>query len=196
LGFKMKKIILASASPRRCEILRQMGVSFETIVSNVDEQTDASILMELQVISLALQKAQDVANKISENAIVIGADTLVSINGVILGKPRDTDEAFAFLKLLSGKWHYVYTGIALIDKETGIIKTDYEKTKVKIANITDKHILNYIDSGEPMDKAGAYAIQGKGALLVERIEGCYFNVVGLPVVKLNALLQDFGLSLL
>jgi septum formation protein len=146
-----------------------------------------------------MKKAKIVADsfKNSVNSYIIGADTVVVIEGRILGKPADASDAYEMLKSLSGNWHDVYTGIAVVKINSGIVtsRSEYEKTRVKIADITDEEIYNYINTGEPMDKAGAYGIQGIGALIVEKIEGCYFNVMGLPIYKLSRLLSTMGIEL-
>ena len=140
--------------------------------------------------SLAFQKAYDIS-KLYPDKIVIGADTIVVYDGQVLGKPKDNDDAFRILKLLNGNEHNVITGISLIQNSSNIKIVDYESTLVKFRFLSDKEINNYIETFEPMDKAGAYGIQGQGALLVEKINGCYLNVVGLPLVKLDFLLNKF-----
>ena len=186
----MKKIILASASPRRRELLEQCGVSPEIIKSDIKESICNSNAPEEIVMSLSFQKAINVAMRIGEG-LVIGADTVVLLGNEILGKPLDTSEAFSMLKKLSGKEHRVITGFSIVDITTGIKIVDYESTKVYFRKLSDDDIAKYIATGEAKDKAGAYGIQGKGALFVEKIEGCYFNVVGLPISKLNNCLTVF-----
>ena len=182
----MKKIILASASPRRRELLTLAGVSFGVECADADETLPQGISPRDAVELLALKKAAAVASSHSDCA-VIGADTVVCAQGKILGKPTDYDEAFEMLSLLSGKTHSVYTGVTIIKGE----KTDtfFEKTDVEFYDLSDEEIADYISTGEPMDKAGAYGIQGYGALLVKKISGDFFNVVGLPVGKLNCELK-------
>ncbi len=191
----MKKIILASASPRRYELLKRLDLKFEVIPSSIKEDFTESNPPENMATMLAEQKALEVAQTV-ENAIVIGADTVVVFEGRVLGKPVDEAQARGMLKRLSGNMHQVITGIALVDSETLRCESDYEKTYVKMKNISEKEIDNYIRTGEPMDKAGAYGIQGKGGLFVKKIEGCYFNVVGLPIGKLYDMLKFYGINIL
>ena len=186
----MEEIILASSSPRRKEILDKYKV-FPTIVSsNIVEKINNDENPEQIAMSLAFQKAYDIS-KLYPDKIVIGADTIVVYDGQVLGKPKDNDDAFRILKLLNGNEHNVITGISLIQNSSNIKIVDYESTLVKFRFLSDKEINNYIETFEPMDKAGAYGIQGQGALLVEKINGCYLNVVGLPLVKLDFLLNKF-----
>lgn len=173
-------IILASQSPRRRELLKYITDDFKVMSSNVDETLPKDISPGDAVLYLSRIKAQPFKN---ETDIVIGADTVVSIDNKILGKPKDFDDAYKMLSLLSGKWHSVYTGVTLIKGEN--VKSFSVETRVKFFELTDTDIENYIRTKEPMDKAGAYGIQGFGSLLVERIDGDYFNVVGLPVSRLN-----------
>ena len=188
-------LILASASPRRRELLTQVGVSFEIEVSDVEEVLDDSLSPELQVQSIALQKARAVAGQ-RKAGLVLGADTVVVDNNVLLGKPRSTEEAVAMLRSLSGKWHQVMTAVALVDAgDTQHIWTSVEITNVKFRDLTEDDIAAYVATGESMDKAGAYGIQGYGALLVERIEGCYNNVVGLPLQLVAKGLRNWGINL-
>lgn len=190
-----KKLILASASPRRKQLLSQLGLDFTVEPSNDDENIRANLPPEITVVTLAEAKAANVARRHNEG-LVLGADTIVVIDGLILGKPRDAGHAREMLSRLSGRWHAVYTGLALIDAETGRLIKDVEESRVKFKNLSKGEIENYINTGEPLDKAGAYGIQGKGALLVEKIEGCYYNIVGLPLFKLNTLLLEFGIKIL
>ncbi len=180
----MKDIILASASPRRRELLTQAGFIFTVKVSDAEE-----IITEKEpdkiVRELAFLKAKAVAAS-EEDALVIGADTIVAAEGKVLGKPHSREEAFSMLSMLQGKTHQVYTGVALFTKkaEKETQKVFAEKTEVTFYPMTEKEIWDYIDTGEPMDKAGAYGIQGRAAVYVEKICGDYNNVVGLPVARL------------
>ncbi len=180
----MKDIILASASPRRRELLTQAGFVFTVKVSDAEE-----IITEKEpdkiVRELAFLKAKAVAAS-EEDALVIGADTIVAAEGKVLGKPHSREEAFSMLSMLQGKTHQVYTGVALFTKkaEKETQKVFAEKTEVTFYPMTEKEIWDYIDTGEPMDKAGAYGIQGRAAVYVEKICGDYNNVVGLPVARL------------
>ena len=189
------KLILASASPRRRELLTQVGVSFVIEVRDVEEVLDDTLSPELQVQSLALQKAQAVAAQ-HKDGLVLGADTVVVDAGSLLGKPQNTEEAAEMLRSLSGKWHQVMTAVALVDaNDTKHEWTSVEITNVKFRDLTDDVIAAYVATGESMDKAGAYGIQGYGALLVERIEGCYNNVVGLPLQLVAKGLRNWGINL-
>ncbi len=191
----MRKVILASASPRRSDLLRQIGIDFTVVPSNIDEDIEAGLQPGSIAQELAYDKAWNVAKDDNCGSIVIGADTIV-VKDCILGKPVSEEEAYKMLKSLQGSWHEVITGVALIDSKDNKCKKGFEKTNVKMRSLSDSEILSYIKTGEPMDKAGAYGIQGIGALLVERIEGCYFNVVGLPLQKLGAMFEEFGIFVL
>lgn len=188
------KIILASSSPRRKEILSQLGIKYEVISSKYEEKIE-NIQPEDLVMCFAEGKALCVAKGIAEEALVIGSDTIVYNNG-ILGKPKNEKDAFNMLKSLSGLYHTVISGISVVNTPSLHKITTFEKTTVKFKDLTDDEIFYYISTGEPMDKAGAYAIQGIGSLIVERIDGCYFNVMGLPVCRLSKVLEDFGYKLL
>lgn len=188
-------LILASASPRRRELLQQVGSAFQVEVSNTPEQVDPSLLPEEMVQQLALQKALAVAAA-HTSGLVLGADTVVVNDGVLLGKPESTEEATKMLRSLSGRWHQVMTAVALVDASGARTPwVSVEKTRVKFRNLTENDIAAYLATGEFMDKAGAYGIQGYGALLVEKIEGCYFNVVGLPLQLVAAGLRNWGINL-
>ncbi len=190
----MKNIILASESPRRRDILDMFGLKYEVLSSDIEEKMSDDEEPEQIVMALALQKALDVESKVDDQ-VIIAADTIV-YGSSVMGKPSSEKEAFEMLKALSGTEHYVYTGFAVVEANTSHKVVDYAKTKVKMKNLSDEQIKRYVASGEPMGKAGAYAIQGIGAVLVESIEGDFFNVVGLPVSKLHDVLeQDFGISL-
>lgn len=192
----MKTIVLASNSPRRKEILQNLGVNFKVISSHIEEKINKQDSPIETAKHFAYLKARDVADRLHGNHIVIGADTIVEHNK-ILGKPKSQKEAYNMLKLLSGKVHRVITGFAIIDCSTGKEIIDYESTEVFFKDLQDEEIQKYIAGKEFIDKAGAYAIQGKAALFVEKIEGDYFNVVGLPVFKLGvALHNNFNISLL
>ncbi|KKI92303.1 septum formation protein Maf [Bacillus sp. SA1-12] len=182
-------LILASASPRRKELLELLQIPFEIIVSEVEEVLDESLHPADMVQSLAMQKAASVA-KNNQHAFVIGSDTLVVYGERMLGKPSSKNEAIELLQLLSGKTHEVYTGVAIIYGEH--IQSFYEKTSVTFFQLSQKEIEEYVSTGEPMDKAGAYGIQGFGALLVEKIHGDYYAVVGLPIARTNRELLNMG----
>ena len=187
-----KKIILASGSPRRREILENIGLNFSVSVSNADEGSVSpeGIPVGIYVQELAMLKAAASAKTAERGALVIGADTVVSLDGKILTKPTDENDAFEMLTELSGKTHEVYTGICVTDTSDMKSVCRSACTKVTFSPLTEKIVRAYIQTGESSDKAGAYGIQGKGALLVEKIDGDYFNVVGLPVKLLSEILRD------
>ncbi len=183
----MTEFILASNSPRRKELLAGLGINFRVETAEVDENIKAGLMPEVLVQELALLKGSPIAGKNPEN-IVISADTVVYHNGKILGKPQNAAQAYDMLKSLSGKKHEVYTGICAMRGAVAVC--DFEKTVVEFYQLADEQINKYISTGEPFDKAGAYGIQGKGCLLVKGIEGDYFNVVGLPLAKLDRLIKS------
>lgn len=192
----MKQIVLASASPRRRELLEGLGIPFEVMSSDIEEKINTELSAPEIAKELAYQKARDISNKLDGDYIVIGADTIVEYNR-ILGKPKDADEAYQMLKLLSGQIHRVITGFAVIDCRTKKEMVDFEVTNVYFNHLSDEEISRYIETKEPMDKAGAYGIQGKASLFVSKIEGDYFNVVGLPIFKLGVALRNhFDINLL
>lgn len=188
-------LVLASGSPRRTELMKQIGLKFDIIPADVDEAVCSEMKPEELVLELSGRKAGCVAQKLGTGMLVIGADTVVVKDG-ILGKPRDKAEAYDMLSSLSSGWHEVVTGITLVETGSGKIVKGTENTRVKLRKLSKDIIRTYIDTGEPMDKAGAYGIQGLGALLVERLEGCYFNVVGLPLSRLAMMLGEFGYRVL
>jgi len=177
------EIILASTSPRRQMLLRQVNIPFRVIPPVVDEVSPIGDDFARIVVINAEAKAASVLDQVNGQAI-LGADTLVELNGRPLGKPVNRDDARRMLNELSGRDHFVHTGITLIDAETGTRYCDNEITRVYFRNLTRVEIDAYIESGEPMDKAGSYGIQGRGALFIYRVEGCFFNVMGLPLSKL------------
>jgi len=188
----MDAIILASSSPRRSELLSQAGIPFTVMPGEVDEEkAELSGTPEQKTEQLAYLKAMDVAKKV-QKGLVLGADTIVVCDGEIFGKPADEEDAVRMLESLSGREHLVITGIALADAESGKVAIGHETTKVKFSPITSENIKAYIRTGEPFGKAGAYAVQGRGALFVEGIDGCYSNVVGLPLFRLGKVLCEFG----
>ncbi|MCD6581336.1 MAG: septum formation inhibitor Maf [Desulfuromusa sp.] len=191
-----QQLVLASASPRRCELLQQIGLEFQVIPSRADEHVLAGETPEEHVIRLSLDKATEVANR--ENVSgrwFIGSDTIVLCDQQILGKPRDEAHAVTMLKQLSGREHQVLSGYAIIDRETKEQRTEAISTKVWFRQLTDNEIARYIATGEPADKAGSYAIQGLGICFVARIEGSYTNVVGLPLCKLTGAMKELGVPL-
>ena len=176
----MKHIILASASPRRKEILELADLKFDVMPSDAQEITTKTAPNEV-VMELASIKAKDIYKKSEKQSMIVGADTVVSYQGQILGKPTDEADAKRMLTMLSGQTHEVYTGVCII--EDGKTKTFYEETKVTFYEISDEQIDHYIKTGEPMDKAGSYGIQGKAAVFIKGIEGDYYNVVGFPIAR-------------
>jgi septum formation protein len=188
------KLILASASARRAEILRDAGLSFVVLSSAVDETPYPNESPNDLVERLALAKAELVAARAIGPAIIIGADTVISLDGHILGKPRSTDDARRMLEKLSGRTHSVVTGIALIRIPDAERRTFVESTLVHFAALSGEEILRYLATGEPHDKAGAYAIQGHAGRFIPRVEGCYFNIVGLPLSHLYHALIELGWS--
>ena len=183
----MTDIILASAYPRRSELMTLAGFRFDVICADIDEIVPEKALPQEVVMSLALQKAQAVAKDHRKSAVV-GSDTVVALDGKILGKPRSEKEAAEMLRSLSGRIHKVFTGVAIVCGEK--VTSFFEETEVEFYPLTDQEILDYVATGEPMDKAGAYGIQGRGAVLVKRINGDYFNVMGLPISKVYRELKD------
>lgn len=182
-------LYLASASPRRAELLRQVGAKFRIVIPNVAEKIDQKIPPGQLAVSLALLKARAVADQL-DYGVVLAADTLVVHKDKILGKPRDRAEAEEMLRLLNGDHHLVITGLYVINLDEGREASSFTETKVWMKKLTAKTIDHYIESDEPFDKAGAYGIQGRAALFIEKIEGCYFNVVGLPLSLLDDLLKQ------
>ena len=190
----MKELILASASPRRKQLLEMMGLSFRVIPAEGEEHPCADQAPDVIVKELALAKGREVVIHSPQDAVVIAADTIVWLNGHLLGKPKTEEEAVQMLQLLSGKTHEVYTGIALLSEEEEMAEA--EKTEVTFRDLTEEEIRRYVASGEPMDKAGAYGAQGRAAALISRIDGDFFNVVGLPLCRLGQMLAKKGVSIL
>ena len=193
------RFILASASARRIELIKRLNINAEVIVSNFDEESLAfQGNISDYVIKLSKGKAEDVKNRLvkipEEPYIVIGYDTIVSANGIIMGKPKDKEHAFCMLKSLSGKTHEVYSGITVIGWNGKCI-SDVACTEVDFSELDDDTIRWYINPGEPLDKAGAYGIQGYAGTFVKAINGCYYNVVGLPLNKLGIMLKEMGVNL-
>jgi septum formation protein len=174
-----EKLILASSSPRRAEILTAVGWPFTSVTAGIDETHRPQEQPVEYVQRLAKEKAQAVASSL-ESGLVLGADTTVVVEETLLGQPHDQDDARRMLRLLSGKWHQVLTGVAIV-RVSGKSQVDYETTRVRFAEMSEKEIDWYISTGEPKGKAGAYAVQGAAALFIEEIQGDYFNIVGLPM---------------
>lgn len=194
-----RRLILASASPRRKELMTSLQLEFEVLPSDTDESVPEDWSPEQVVKELALRKATAVQHHYTTevtDSIIIGSDTIVVLDTRIFGKPRDHDEAVAMLDALQGRSHYVYTSVACIDTSTGVTRVEYRRTLVHMKPLTPSKIQSYVLSGEPADKAGAYAIQGLGSTLIDKIEGCYFTVVGLPVSLLSDMLEQFGVQII
>ncbi len=190
LNLNGKKLVLASTSPRRESLLRMIGFDFEVVDSEIDEESEVYTIPEVHVLELAQKKALKVAETIN-SGLIIGADTIVVLDNQILGKPRDSKQAKETLRKLSGRTHFVYTGFAIVDKTSRKMLSEFEKTRVSFRNLEDEEIDRYVQSGSPLDKAGGYGIQDQGALFVERIDGCFYNVMGLPVTSVYRALAKF-----
>jgi len=191
----MRKIILASGSPRRKQMLEQVGLRFTVEVSDYEEKPIQGVLPFQFVETLSLGKAKAVANN-HEDAIIIGADTIVVLDNQILGKPKTKEDAKEMLKKLSGNTHSVFTGFTIIDTKNKRTITNHVETKIRFKNLSDEEISGYVETGEPMDKAGAYGVQDRGALFVEYIQGDYSSVMGLPILKIFEILKTLGIDIL
>ncbi len=190
---RQKPVILASSSPRRKEILARMGVDFEVVVSNADENVQGT--PESVVLELARRKARAVAERYDDR-LVLGADTIVVIGDTILGKPKNPVDAARMLGMLSGRWHNVFTGVCLIDTIIGEERTALDCARVKFAPLEARSITQYVSSGEPMGKAGAYAIQGQAGMFIERLDGSPSCVMGLPMAATRVLLRQVGYDII
>ena len=192
----MKKIILASKSPRRIEMLSKYFADMKVNISDIHESVNQDDLPQTTVMKIAFEKANAVLNSCDDEGIIIAADTMVYLDNT-MGKPHDFNDGLQMIKYLSGKEHKVFTGICIIDTFSNKKVVDYEETIVEFNNLNDEQIIKYLNTGEYKDKAGSYGIQGYGELLVKKINGCYNNVKGLPLSKLNYLLKKhFSLELL
>ena len=187
-------LVLASGSPRRVTLLAELGVPFQTVVSNAPETSDPQLDPEAQAVMIAEPKARAVASQL-EVGIVLGADTVVVLDGALLGKPVDDAEAISMLHRLSGREHRVVTGIAVVDAATHTLRTSAVTSIVGFCALTDREIAQYVATGEPSGKAGAYAIQGIGARLISSLHGCFSNVVGLPLCATARLLSAAGVAI-
>ena len=176
-------------------LLESLGLQFTTVKPTASESNERGVSPDELVKLNSKAKAQSVAAQNPGDALILGADTLVYLDGRVLGKPRDLDEAREMLLALSGKRHTVYTGLTLIHMESGTVLTDFEQTDVTFRRLTASDIELYLQAVRPLDRAGAYTVEGAGSLLVERFEGCYYNVLGLPVVKLDKMLRTVGVNL-
>ncbi len=186
-------LILASASPRRQELLQQIGCDFRVFVSYAEELSESGVSPEKMATENARRKAEDVASRDTTGLPVLGADTVVAVDATILGKPKDEEDAARMLRLLSGRRHFVYTGVALVYH--GATYTSVVQTAVWMDKMSDEEISAYIATGEPMDKAGAYAVQGIAAKFIPKIEGSFSNVVGLPLHEVKNLARKAGILL-
>ncbi len=191
---KKQKIILASTSPRRHGLAQQMGLEFEIAASRYEEDMGLDLPPEKLAMTLAYGKAKDVAQK-RKTGIVIGIDTFIVFNNKKIGKPKTKEEAYRYLKSFSGKAVKVYSGIALIDCRAGKEIKDHEISEVKFKRMTDSEIHSYIATGEPLDKAGAFAIQGLGSIFIEKVNGCYANIVGFPINNIYKNLRKLGVDI-
>lgn len=192
-----RRIILASTSPRRRELVASLHIPFDIVPSHAEESTPKGWSPDRIVTELAKRKAEAVYRQLDDkdrHGVIVGSDTIVVRDGTVLGKPADQREAASMLRSLQGRSHEVYTGVACIDSRTGASKVDYRRTVVTMRALREEEIEAYAASGEGLDKAGAYAIQGLGATIVTGIEGCYFNVVGLPLSLLAEMLASFGIQ--
>ncbi|HWR07984.1 Maf family protein [Sporomusa sp.] len=187
-------IVLASSSPRRQQLLELIGLDFDIIVSDVEEDNTKDMPPHELAVAHARDKAFAIAKCANHNDVIIGADTIVVLDGHVFGKPADYADAIRMLTALAGREHIVISGVAVVKGEQ--VFTGFCATTVRIRPLSPRQIERYVSSGEPLDKAGAYAIQGRGTLLVESINGCYNNVVGLPLVTLTELLRQAGVELL
>lgn len=191
-----KKIILASQSPRRKQLLEQIGLDFEIIPSNFEENMEGEKFSPKLIETLAYQKALEVSQRNDEQALIIAADTVVILGKDLLGKPKNEQEAKIMLQKLSNKTHKVVTAIAIIDKYENKTLINHAESKVTFKKLSDREIQDYIKTGEPMDKAGAYGIQAYGSIFVTKVEGCYNNIVGLPLNLLSEMLKSFSVYLI
>lgn len=201
----MQRLILASGSPRRRELLTRIGIPFEIVVSGFHESQDGHRQAEPFARAMSLEKAREVARKLcdatvsgvpadGDGFIVLAADTVVARQGNLLGKPLDREDAARMLRLLSGGWHEVITGMTLLRTDTGEERTTAEITRVRFRPLDEAMVQRYLETGEAFDKAGAYGVQGYGSLLVERMDGDYYNVMGLPLHRLSRMLEDMGVA--
>jgi septum formation protein len=189
----MRKLILASRSPARQKLLKEVGLDFTVSVSSAREARRIKTNCADLVMGNALLKAKDVAGRF-KSGVVVSADTVVLVGKKIIGKPKNIKDAVRTLKLLSRKPQWVYTGIAVIDIDRGRTYTDFDRTKVYMYRLSDKQIMNYFKRVSPLDKAGSFDIQGFGGVFIDRIEGCFYNVVGLPMAKLARILNKGGID--
>lgn len=191
---QVRKIILASESKQRQRLLKQIGLRFISAKSDVKEEMKLKGGCAGLVMRNALRKAKDAANRF-DSGVVIAADTVVLSGRKIIGKPKNLSDAFRTLKLISRKPQWVYTGMAVIDIDNNKVLTDYEKTKIYMYRLSDRQIRNYFKKVSPLDKAGSFDVQGLGSIFINRIEGCFNNVIGLPLAKLAKMLKEIDVDL-
>ncbi len=187
-------LVLASASPRRRELIALLGVPFRVVSADIDETLPDGHQPDQVALTLAQHKAYAVVQR-ERDGFILAADTIVVCEGQVLGKPSDEEDALRMLRLLNGREHRVYTGVALVEAAGGAVLREQGEvvcTRVWFRRVSEEHLRRYVATGEPMDKAGAYGAQGYGSTLIERIEGCYFNVVGLPVSRVCGMLEKWG----
>ncbi len=194
VGLDGKRLILASASPRRANLMKLVGFDFEVQHSPFQEGDETYTIPEVHVLEVSQKKADAVAENI-DDGLVIGADTIVVLQDEILGKPADAADACDMLRRLSGKSHTVFTGFAFVDRPSGRVLSAYEKTEVTFRPVSDAEIEQYVATGNPLDKAGAYGIQDESALFVTAIHGCYYNVMGFPISRVYVALRSFMANL-
>lgn len=190
LNLNGKRLVLASASPRRAYLFELVGFDFEVMVSDVDEDNEEYSMPEVHVLELSQKKAWKVAETIKDG-LIVGADTIVVLDTEIFGKPGNADEAAQMLRRLSGRTHTVYTGFTIIEKPGGKIASDYDRTDVRFRHLSQQEITEYVKTRNSLDKAGAYGIQDQGALFVSGVNGCFYNVMGFPVTKFYETLRRF-----
>ncbi len=190
----MKRVVLASASPRRRALLAALGLDFDVVASTAPELEDG-LPPEQLVVTNACVKRDDVARRLPEPSLVIAADTLVFLGGQTLSKPSSLDEARQMLARLSGRTHAVLTGLALVDTKSGSATEGFERTEVTFRDLTEEEIAHFVHAVRPVDRAGAYTVDGPGSLLVSAYSGCYQNVLGLPIVRLDLLMRKLGCNL-
>ncbi len=191
----VSKLVLASSSPRREELLNQLDLDFTIVPSKINEKQFTSLSPVKRVVALARAKAEEVAELV-EDTIIIAADTVVVHNNKLLGKPVDRENAREMLEELQGEKHTVLTGLAVLSTENDVSSLKHDQTEVYMRSLNEKEITAYVDTGEPMDKAGSYGIQGLGGIFIEKINGSYFNVVGLPIHKLAVMLKKFSINVI
>lgn len=189
----ISKLVLASSSPRREKLLKQLGLDFTIVPGKIDESQFTSLPPEKMVVELARAKAEEIAGLV-EDTIIIAADTVVVYNNDVLGKPINKENAREMLKKLQGDKHTVLTGIGILSTEDGLSTFQYDRTEVYMREMEEGEIMSYVDTGEPLDKAGSYGIQGLGGMFIEKINGSYFTVVGLPIHKLAIMLKKFSIE--